>query len=115
MTPDRRCSVCCRFLTNERRERYPGSTTCGEGECKTENRRRVSSTPQYVPPADGDPDSADPLFVPKRRRCGRCGEGFTTTPRWRYFCGRCRYSTLVKNPPTDRTYAISSGRRSGGG
>ena len=109
-----RCSVCCRFLSNERRARWPGSTTCGQHRCQTENRRRVSGTPEYQPPADGSPESSDPLFRSRRRDCGKCSRPFETSVRWRYFCPRCRQTKAVLFPEPDRTYAVSSGRRSGG-
>ena len=70
--------------------------------------------PTYTPPADGASDSADPLFRPKLKTCGRCGDEFTTSARWRYFCRSCRQSTEVKNPAANRTVSVSSGRRSGG-
>ena len=65
---------------------------------------------EYEPPAEGASDSADPHFRKKVRACGRCDFKFTTTPRWRYFCERCRQSAAVKKPPVDRTYTISSRR-----
>ena len=68
----------------------------------------------YRAPKDGAPDSADPNFKAKQRACGRCGEEFTTSARWRYFCRSCRQSTEVKNPAANRTVSISSGRRCGG-
>ena len=49
----------------------------------------------YQPPAPGDPESADPNFKPRLRDCGRCSKPFETTPRWRYFCGKCRKSRDV--------------------
>ena len=111
-----RCSVCCRFLSNERRARWPGSTTCGQHRCETENRRRVSGTPEYLPPNPGEADHADPTFKPRLRDCGKpgCDRTFETTPRWRFFCPRCRQTKAVRFPEPERTYAISSGRRSGG-
>ena len=67
----------------------------------------------YKPPAPGASDSADPLFRPKQRPCGRCGEEFTTTPRWRYFCGRCRVNPVVKNTAL-HTFSFFQTRRPGG-
>ena len=113
MKHDRRCSVCCRFLTNARRARWPDSTTCGESECQIVNKRRVSA--EYVPPADGSPECADPLFRAKLRPCGRCGFEFRQTVHWRYFCPRCRQTAAVRHPEPDRTYELSSDRRAGGG
>ena len=53
----------------------------------------------YRPPADGDPDSADPHFKAKVRKCGRgCGREFKTTAARRYFCGRCREMTKDRTP-----------------
>ena len=69
---------------------------------------------EYQPPADGSPESADPLFVPKQRPCARCGEAFTTSARWRMFCPRCRQTRAVLFPEPDRTYELSSDRRAGG-
>ena len=45
--------------------------------------------PKYRPPPDGHPESADPHFVAKHRKCGRCGRGFTTSARRRYHCQLC--------------------------
>ena len=64
----------------------------------------------YQPPAAGEADHADPHFRAKRRPCGRCGEEFTTTPRWRYFCGKCR---VVKKTAL-HTFSIFQTRRPGG-
>ena len=54
------------------------------------------SPPNYRPPKDGAPDSADPFFRARRRPCGYCGNEFETSPRWRYFCPNCRQATLVR-------------------
>ena len=70
--------------------------------------------PNYTPPAEGAPDSADPGFRARVRPCGRCREEFTTSAKWRYFCPNCRRSPEVHTPASRRTYAVSSGRRSGG-
>ena len=42
-------------------------------------------------------DHASPNFKPRLRDCGRCSKPFETTPRWRYFCGKCRKSHDVLN------------------
>ena len=70
--------------------------------------------PQYQQPADGSPDSADPAFRAKVRACGYCGDEFTTSARWRYFCGRCRQYNVVRFPEADRTVPVSFVRRGGG-
>ena len=45
----------------------------------------------YPTPADGSPESADPHFVARVRKCGcGCGNEFTTTAQWRYACENCR-------------------------
>ena len=64
--------------------------------------------PSYRPPADGAADSADPLFVPKDRKCGRCGVEFTTTALRRYFCWPCSCFANHAAPET-------KGLRMGGG
>ena len=68
----------------------------------------------YRPPADGDPDSADPLFVAKHRKCGRCGFPFTTTPRARYFCGTCR-DFANKVAPDVKEVRLANGQKWGFG
>ena len=119
-----RCLICDSLIASGRLKRFPNAVLCGSLDCYVKRQKRRHnhaqknwrlSEPQYEPPIPGTIDSADPHFRAKVRPCGRCGEEFRTCVRWRYFCGRCRNSTLVKRPPTDRTYAISSGRRSGGG
>ena len=50
----------------------------------------MSSVAEYRPPPDGDPESADPLFRPKVRPCGKCQHPFTTTAAFRYYCQYCR-------------------------
>ena len=50
----------------------------------------------YEPPKPGDEDHADPNFKARLRECGRCAKPFETTPRWRYFCGRCRATKDVR-------------------
>ena len=52
--------------------------------------------PEYRPPADGSPESADPAFRARLRPCGRCGSEFTTSARWRYFCKSCRQTVQVQ-------------------
>ena len=111
-----RCLNCDSPIESGRLKRFRNAVLCGSLDCHVaHNKRWRLSEPLYELPADGSPDSADPLFRKKVRACGRCNFKFTTTPRWRYFCERCRESASIKNPPTDRPYAISSGRRSGGG
>ena len=47
--------------------------------------------PIYPTPAEGSPESADPHFVARVRKCGMgCGDTFTTTARYRYCCKKCR-------------------------
>ena len=70
---------------------------------------------QYVPPAEGSPESADPHFRPRERPCGRCGDLFVTSARWRMFCPFCRGKNAVRFPTHDRMAGLSSGRRSSGG
>ena len=113
---ERRCRVCKRQIAPGRCRRFPTATTCGGEPCTLAMRsQKLKYASQYEPPAEGSPDSADPLFRAKVRPCGRCGQIFKQSVRWRYFCERCRYSTVVKSPPTDRTYELStSSRRSGG-
>ena len=50
----------------------------------------MANVPEYHPPAEGSAESADPFFKPKLRDCGKCGQEFTTTPKFRYFCEGCR-------------------------
>ena len=47
---------------------------------------------RYIPPEIGEADHADPYFKKRLRKCGRpgCHREFETTPRWRFFCGKCR-------------------------
>ena len=52
----------------------------------------MDKTDLYQPPAIGESDHASPNFKPRLRDCGRCSKPFETTPRWRYFCGKCRKS-----------------------
>ena len=41
----------------------------------------------YPVPPEGSPQSADPHFVARVRKCGMgCGNTFTTTARYRYAC-----------------------------
>ena len=49
---------------------------------------------RYKPPKIGEADHADPYFKARLRECGRpgCHRTFRTTPRWRYFCEKCRKS-----------------------
>ena len=49
---------------------------------------------RYEPPPLGSADHADPYFKKRVRKCGRpgCDREFQTTPRWRYFCEKCRKS-----------------------
>ena len=61
---------------------------------------------EYLPPADGAPDSADPGFRARVRACGRCREEFTTSARWRYFCQTCRRHADVRSP-TRRTFSFT--------
>ena len=51
---------------------------------------------RYRPPAVGASDHADPNFKARLRECGRCSRPFETTPRWRYFCPKCRLSGDVR-------------------
>ena len=120
---EKRCLICDSVIQVGRMHRHPSAVLCGVTACFTEHHRRRQNRSQqkskyvceYVPPAPGEADHADPHFRAKVRPCGRCGQTFRQSVRWRYFCERCRESTLIKTPPTDRTYAFSSGRRSGGG
>ena len=121
--PTKCCLICDSAIQAARMIRYPRAVLCGSEVCAlVQHRQKIQQAAQkaryvseYLPPDDGAIDSADPHFRAKVRPCGRCGQTFKQSVRWRYFCERCRYSTAVKNPPTDRTYGISSGRRSGGG
>ena len=121
-----RCRICDLSLASGRLKRFPNAVLCGSLACHVAHQKRrhnhaqqnwrlARGEPGYQPPIPGSIDSADPHFKSKVRPCGRCGEEFRTCVRWRYFCERCRDSKLIKTPPTDRTYAFSSGRRSGGG
>ena len=58
----------------------------------------VSNIPQYLPPAEGDPDSADPHFKSRERQCGYCGAEFKTSAGYRYYCGRCRVRSFRQSP-----------------
>ena len=66
----------------------------------------------YRPPADGAADSADPLFVPKDRKCGRCGVEFTTSAGARYFCPACR-SFANHAAPDVREVRLGGGKKYG--
>ena len=57
----------------------------------------------YQPPADGTEESADPNFVPRDRPCGLCGRGFVTSPKFRYYCGRCRGAAIRPRSDTGFT------------
>ena len=115
---EKRCLICDSVILVGRMHRHPSAVLCGSAECElVQHRRNVQRAgkkarciSEYKPPAPGASDSADPHFRAKRRPCGRCGEEFTTTPRWRYFCECCRASTAVKRPPVDRSYALSNSR-----
>ena len=50
----------------------------------------MPGVPEYQPPDDGSPESADPHFKSRERACGRCGFSFVTTAKFRYYCERCR-------------------------
>ena len=64
----------------------------------------------YLTPADGTPESADPLFVAKVRPCGFCGREFTTSAAWRYYCGHCRSRAVRLNlPPKNRNRHVPRG------
>ena len=41
------------------------------------------------------PGKRRPEFQTTATDCGRCSKPFETTPRWRYFCGKCRKSRDV--------------------
>ena len=70
----------------------------------------------YQPPAPGEADHADQNFRAKRHPCGRCGEEFTTTPRWRFFCPKCRVSPVVKKTALHTfSMATTFGKRRPGG
>ena len=42
------------------------------------------------------PGYADQYFTARNRPCGKCSRPFTTTPRWRYFCPKCRATKPVR-------------------
>ena len=120
--PTKCCLICDAVIQAARMLRYSRAILCGSSACALAHHRqqtqRHAQKTRYVAtyelPADGAIDSGDPLFVPKQRLCGRCGSGFVTCAKWRYFCERCRYSTAVQKAEPDRTYGLSSGRRAGG-
>ena len=69
---------------------------------------------QYLPPPDGHPESADPLFVAKHRKCGRCGRGFTTSAKRRYHCQLC--AEYARGQSKDAPLiTVSGGSKSGYG
>ena len=70
---------------------------------------------RYQPPAPatlataGDSDHADPNFKPRLRDCGKCSRPFETTPRWRYFCPKCRATVNVQKG-LSQTFSINRTR-----
>ena len=101
MTTDRNCRICNQQIAPERCQRFPTVNTCGGDPCaKAMRSQQTRYVPEYIPPAPGAADSADPLFKPKVRDCGRCGDPFQTTPGFRYFCGACRRGTFRQKTPT---------------
>ena len=62
---------------------------------------------QYIQPADGSEDSADPHFNPRKRGCGKCGKAFVTSAAFRYYCERCRRSPTRTHTPV-RQYKTGS-------
>ena len=74
--------------------------------------QRLRDIESYRPPADGAADSADPLFVPKDRKCGRCGVEFTTSAGARYFCPACR-SFANHAAPDVREVRLGGGKKYG--
>ena len=122
--PTSRCLICHSAIQAARMLRHPRAILCGEEVCYlTHHRHQTQRHAQkmryvatYEPPADGSPESADPLFVPRERPCARCRNPFVTSARWRMFCGRCRQTRAVLFPEPDRTYELSTAaRRDGGG
>ena len=56
--------------------------------------RRVIDQSLYKPLPPG---YADAHFKARLRDCGKCSRPFETTPRWRYFCPKCRSTKTVRN------------------
>ena len=112
---ERRCKSCGELIPPDRCKTFPTTILCGSKACATAYLLyKARSASEYEPPDEGTIDSADPLFRAKVRPCGRCGQTFKQTVRWRYFCERCRYSTAVKNAEPDRSVAVSYVQRGGG-
>ena len=113
---DRRCRICDELIPPDRCRKFPTANTCGGEPCAKVMRSQQSRyVPEYLPPADGSQDSADPLFRAKVRPCGRCGFEFRQTVHWRYFCPRCRQTAAVRHPEPDRTHELSTAARRSGG
>ena len=68
----------------------------------------------YKPPAPGDPDSADPTFKSRKRKCGFCGSGFWTTGARRYYCRGCWEQNRGRTPEVERV-AVAGGKNYGFG
>ena len=113
---DRRCSVCFTLISATRLQRHPFAILCDSSSgCYLEHQRRrqrLANRVQqnrrdaflaYTPPPDGDPESSDPHFRARDRPCGKCGRGFRTDAKYRYYCDRCRGMAFRKNnPPRER-------------
>ena len=110
---ERHCRICNQQIAATRCKTFPTANTCGGEPCAKAMRSRQSTyIPEYLPPAEGSPESADPHFRPRERKCSFCKETFITSAGWRMFCEWCRKSHAVRFPELDRTYGLStSGRR----
>ena len=64
---------------------------------------------RYQPPAAGHADHADQNFKARLRDCGRCLSPFETSPRWRYFCPRCRNTKDVRQG-LSQTFSVNRER-----
>ena len=112
---ERRCRICDKQIAPDRCRTFPTANTCGGEPCaKVMRSQQTRYEEQYVPPPEGSPESADPHFRPRERKCSRCDEPFTTSARWRMFCEDCRATNAVRFPTHESMCGLSSGRRSGG-
>ena len=111
---ERHCRICNQQIAATRCKTFPTANTCGGEPCaKVMRSRQGTYIAEYLPPAEGTAESADPLFRAKLKTCGYCGSDFTTTAKWRYFCGNCRRTDAVRFPEVERTIPVRYVQRGG--
>ena len=96
---ERHCRICAQQIAPERCKRFPTVITCGGDPCAKAMRSQQNRyVPEYLPPAEGSEESADPNFRSRVRDCGYCGSAFETSAAFRYYCGRCRGASFRLEP-----------------